>query len=114
MKIWGSGSGREENERAAGAAGAPDRETLDALQREGIDLDPESSAHRHPHTQSEPGEPPVTGIVGAGAVGTALGAALHRAGWPIGAVASRDEANRERFRSFVPGARGFAEANALL
>lgn len=114
MKIWGSGSGREEDERAAGARATPDPETLDALQREGIDLDPESSSHRHPHAQSEPGEPPVTGIVGAGAVGTALGAALHRAGWPVGAVASRDEANRERFRSFVPGARGFAEANALL
>jgi predicted short-subunit dehydrogenase-like oxidoreductase (DUF2520 family) len=54
------------------------------------------------------------GIVGAGAVGTALGAALHRAGWPVVAVASRDVARRERFRSFVPGARGFAEAAALL
>jgi predicted short-subunit dehydrogenase-like oxidoreductase (DUF2520 family) len=54
------------------------------------------------------------GIVGAGAVGTALGVALSRAGWPVGAVASRDPARRERFRSLVPGARAFAEATAIL
>ena len=70
--------------------------------------------HAHPHRRSEPGEAPLIGIVGAGAVGTALGAALHRAGWPVVAVASRDAARRERFRSFVPGARGFAEAPAIL
>jgi predicted short-subunit dehydrogenase-like oxidoreductase (DUF2520 family) len=114
VKIWGSGSGPDEDTRARGTPGTLDREALDALEREGIDLDPDSSSHHHPHAHSDPGEPPLTGIVGAGAVGTALGAALYRAGWPIGAVASRDEANRERFRSFVPGARGFAEANALL
>src|SRR5439155_19401771 len=44
----------------------------------------------------------------------ALGAALNRAGWPVVAVASRDEARRERFRGLVPGARGFAEAPAIL
>jgi predicted short-subunit dehydrogenase-like oxidoreductase (DUF2520 family) len=54
------------------------------------------------------------GIIGAGSVGTALGAALHRAGWPVVAVASRDAARRERFRSLVPGVRAFAEATALL
>jgi predicted short-subunit dehydrogenase-like oxidoreductase (DUF2520 family) len=54
------------------------------------------------------------GIIGAGAVGTALGAALHRAGWPVVAVASRDPARRERFRSLVPGVRAFAEAPAIL
>lgn len=70
--------------------------------------------HAHPHRRSEPGEAPLIGIVGAGAVGTALGAALHRAGWPVVAVASRDAARRERFRSLVPGARGFAEAAAIL
>jgi len=59
-------------------------------------------------------EPPLVGIIGAGAVGTALGAALHRAGWPVVAVASRDADRRERFRSLVPGARAFAEAPALL
>jgi predicted short-subunit dehydrogenase-like oxidoreductase (DUF2520 family) len=57
---------------------------------------------------------PVIGIVGAGHVGTALGVALHRAGWPIGAVASRDAGRREAFRSLVPGVRGFAEAAALV
>jgi predicted short-subunit dehydrogenase-like oxidoreductase (DUF2520 family) len=71
-------------------------------------------AHAHPHRRSAPEEPPLVGIIGAGAVGTALGAALHRAGWPVVAVASRDEARRERFRSLVPGSRAFAEAPALL
>ena len=70
--------------------------------------------HAHPHEHSEPGEPPLIGIVGAGAVGLALGVALTRAGWPIAAVASRDKARRERFRSWVPGTRAFAEATALL
>lgn len=72
------------------------------------------SPHAHPHRRSEPGEAPLVGIIGAGAVGTALGAALHRAGWPVVAVASRDAARRERFRSLVPGARAFAEAPAIL
>jgi predicted short-subunit dehydrogenase-like oxidoreductase (DUF2520 family) len=70
--------------------------------------------HAHPHRRSGPEEPPLIGIIGAGAVGTALGAALHRAEWPVVAVASRDAARRERFRSLVPGARAFAEAPALL
>lgn len=74
----------------------------------------ESLPHAHPHRRSGPGESPLIGIVGAGAVGTALGAALYRAGWPVVAVASRDAARRERFRSLVPGARGFAEAPAIL
>jgi len=73
-----------------------------------------ASDHAHPHAHSGPGERPVVGIVGAGAVGTALGIALDRAGWPVGAVASRDPGRRERFRERVPGARGFAEANALV
>lgn len=114
--------------------GRPTPEALGELAARGIDLDPrgvdghdrdhdgdthehedeDAHAHAHPHVRSEPGEPPVIGIVGAGAVGTALGVALTRAGWPIAAVASRDEGRRERFRSLVPGARGFAEAEALL
>ncbi len=57
---------------------------------------------------------PVIGIVGAGAVGTALGVALSRAGWQVGAVASRDPGRRARFRALVPGARAFAEAAAIL
>jgi predicted short-subunit dehydrogenase-like oxidoreductase (DUF2520 family) len=70
--------------------------------------------HVHPHARSVPGDKPVVGIVGAGAVGTALGVALSRAGWPVGAVASRDPARRERLRELVPGVRAFAEANALV
>jgi predicted short-subunit dehydrogenase-like oxidoreductase (DUF2520 family) len=124
MKAW----------RDPGDPGEPDAEALAELRRRGIDLDPtgpaghdhegghdhghdrggEPGPHHHPHVQSEPGEPPVIGIVGAGAVGTALGLALSRAGWPVRAVASRDEGRRDRFRSLVPGARGFAEATALL
>jgi predicted short-subunit dehydrogenase-like oxidoreductase (DUF2520 family) len=119
-------------------------ETLDEIRAAGIDLDPVSPAdrrramirgedpdaadhehghshdgplpegHAHPHVHSDPGEPPIIGIVGAGAVGTALGLALHRAGWPIHAVASRDAGRRERFRGLVPGTRVFAEAESLL
>jgi predicted short-subunit dehydrogenase-like oxidoreductase (DUF2520 family) len=72
-------------------------------------------------TQIEPGVPddeplgaPTVGIVGAGAVGTALGVAIARAGWPVRAVASRDVARRERFSVLVPGVRAFAEASALI
>jgi len=114
---------------AGGSPGPADAAALEALRRRGIDLDPDGHGgthrhegsepaqehpHEHPQVHSEPGERPVVGIVGAGAVGTALGAALSRAGWPIAAVASRDAGRRDRFRSLVPGARGFAEANALL
>ncbi len=100
--------------------------TLDELHERGIDLDPvppghhrhgdevHPSDHAHPHAHSGRDEPPVVGIVGAGAVGTALGVALSRAGWPVGAVASRDAGRRDRFQALVPGARGFAEAAALL
>jgi predicted short-subunit dehydrogenase-like oxidoreductase (DUF2520 family) len=114
--------------------GRPDADALAELEAQGIDLDPRrggpgagptgrththgdeehASDHSHPHVHSEPGEPPVIGIVGAGAVGSALGVALSRAGWPVAAVASRDEARRERFRSLVPGVRAFAEPTALL
>ena len=99
---------------------------LHDLEAHGIALDPpppghhrhgdavHPSDHAHPHAHSGPDEPPVVGIVGAGAVGTALGVALSRAGWPVAAVASRDAGRRERFRSLVPGARGFAEAEAIL
>jgi predicted short-subunit dehydrogenase-like oxidoreductase (DUF2520 family) len=105
--------------------GRPTREALEDLQRRGIDLDPTRAdhdhagqapdeIHAHPHHRSQPDEPPSLGIVGAGAVGCALGAALHRAGWPVAAVASRDPGRRERFQSLVPGARAFAEPVALL
>jgi predicted short-subunit dehydrogenase-like oxidoreductase (DUF2520 family) len=115
MKAWRDTPSRR-------PARAPDPATLDDLRKRGIDLDPtghahggtEAPDHAHPHHQSEPGQPPLTGIIGAGAVGTALGAALHRAGWPVVAVASRDEARRERFRALVPTARAFAEAAPVL
>jgi predicted short-subunit dehydrogenase-like oxidoreductase (DUF2520 family) len=101
-------------------------EAADELEAHGIDLDPLAAGehrhgdvlhahdHPHPHGHSQPGEKPVIGIVGAGSVGTALGVAFSRAGWPIAAVASRDAGRRERFRQHVPGAKAFAEANAVL
>jgi predicted short-subunit dehydrogenase-like oxidoreductase (DUF2520 family) len=132
MKAWG---------REPSPPGSP--EALEELADAGIDLDPATPAeraharsrpaaddpdgghghphrhdpdqpHEHPHAHSAPDEPPLVGIVGAGAVGTALGLALARAGWPVVGVASRDAARRERFRTLVPTARAFAEANALL
>jgi predicted short-subunit dehydrogenase-like oxidoreductase (DUF2520 family) len=57
---------------------------------------------------------PKVGIVGAGPVGTALGVAISRAGWPVTAVASRDAGRRERFGLLVPGARVFVEPAAVL
>src|SRR5919197_527937 len=115
MKAW-----RDDARRRA--SGTPDPVTLDDLRQRGIDLDPtghhhdgiEEPGHSHPHRRSERGEPPLIGIIGAGAVGTALGAALHRAGWPVVAVGSRDEARRARFKELVPTARAFAEAAPVL
>lgn len=113
---------RRDAERKADEQDAALRELAEA----GVELDPASpgthrhgdmehpSDHAHPHVHSAPGERPVVGIVGAGAVGTALGVALDRAGWPVGAVASRDPARRARFHELVPGARAFAEAAALI
>ncbi len=70
--------------------------------------------HAHPHVAAGDDGRPVIGIIGAGAVGTALGVALSRAGWQVGAVASRDAGRRERFRTLVPAARAFPEAAAIL
>jgi predicted short-subunit dehydrogenase-like oxidoreductase (DUF2520 family) len=119
MKPWGGLPGDDpERDRA---------ETEAAIKAAGIDLDPvppghhrhgdgevHPDGHPHPHQRSGPGETPSTGIVGAGAVGTALGLALSRAGWPIQAVASRDADRRARFAQQVEGARAFAEAQALI
>ncbi len=118
MKAWGDLPGDDpERDRADKAA---------AIEAAGIDLDPDPpghhrhgdethpSDHAHPHHHSEPGGPPVIGIVGAGAVGTALGLALSRGGWPIHAVASRDPARRERFRSLVEVSRVFADPVPIL
>ena len=67
----------------------------------------------HPHTRGSERAPTV-GIVGAGAVGTALGVAIARAGWPVIAVASRDAGRRERFRGLLPGVRTFVEPEAIV
>jgi len=118
MKAWGDLPGDDpERDRA---------ETEAAIEAAGIDLDPavpashrhDDEAHRadhaHPHEHSEVGQPPIIGIVGAGAVGTALGVALTRAGWPIHAVASRDAGRRERFRALVDVTRVFADPEPIL
>ncbi len=108
--------------RQADARAEEDAARLAELEAHGINLDP-ASGDAGLDDEAAPGEGhghkasdghPVIGIVGAGHVGTALGVALHRAGWPIGAVASRDAGRRETFRSLVPGVRGFAEAAALV
>ena len=78
------------------------------------DHDHGAPPHSHTHVQSAPGEPPIIGIVGAGAVGSALGVALDRAGWRIHAVASRNAERRERFRTLVPGVRAFADPTPLV
>ena len=74
--------------------------------------------HRHPHGRPvadvDPDAFPSIGIVGAGPVGLTLGRAFAAAGWPVVAVASRDPARREAFRSAVPGARAFMEPAGLL
>ncbi len=85
---------------------------------------PGSGPHRHHDQTYDQVEPrprsrgseraPTVGIVGAGAVGTALGVAISRAGWPVSAVASRDSGRRERFHSLVPSARSFMEAGAVV
>jgi predicted short-subunit dehydrogenase-like oxidoreductase (DUF2520 family) len=46
-------------------------------------------------------------------VGTALGLAASRAGWPVTAVASRDPGRRARFVGLIPGARSFDVPAAL-
>jgi predicted short-subunit dehydrogenase-like oxidoreductase (DUF2520 family) len=75
----------------------------------------EIHAHTDPHPHKHIGQAaPTVGIVGAGAVGTALGVAISRAGWPVVAVASRDASRRERFRTLVPGARAFVEPASIL
>ena len=107
MRSWGRLPGDDpERDRA---------DTEAAIKAAGIDLHPDAPGdHPHPHQHSEAGEPPVIGIVGAGAVGTALGVALSRAGWPIHAVASRDAGRRERFRSLVEVNRAFVDPEPLV
>lgn len=67
----------------------------------------------HGHEHDADGRPRLA-FVGAGHVGSVLGMAFSRAGWPVTAVASRDESRRAEFAALVPGARAFAEPNAVL
>ncbi len=119
MKVWG------EPGRSSPEDGSSDARLAKVAAEAGLDLAPTPArghehlgdaahAHAHPHEHSQPGQPPLIGIVGAGAVGTALGVALSRAGWPISAVASRDPARRARFSQLVGGTRAFADATAIL
>ena len=61
------------------------------------------ATHRHPHPPDDPSGRPRIGIVGAGRVGLALGVAFQRAGWPVTAVYSRDDARSAAFIERVPG-----------
>jgi predicted short-subunit dehydrogenase-like oxidoreductase (DUF2520 family) len=118
MRAWGDLPGDDPDKDRA--------ETRAAIDAAGIDLDPvppgshrhgddtHPSDHVHPHVHASPGEPPIIGIVGAGAVGTALGVALTRAGWPVHAVASRDAGRRDRFRSLVDVRRVFVDPEPIL
>ena len=67
-----------------------------------------------PHDHEASGGRPRVAFVGAGHVGTALAVAFARAGWPVSAVASRDEARRAEFTVRVPGSHAFADAGAVL
>ncbi len=74
--------------------------------------------HDHDH-DPDPGHVPDDGrpriaFIGAGRVGTALGAAFSRAGWQVTAVASRSEERRRRFQEMVAGARAFADPLAVV
>ncbi len=46
--------------------------------------------------------PPTVGIVGAGRVGSVLGAALQRAGWPVAALSAASTASLQRARNLLP------------
>jgi predicted short-subunit dehydrogenase-like oxidoreductase (DUF2520 family) len=65
------------------------------------------------HEDGDDGRPKLA-FIGAGRVGTSLGAAFARAGWQVAAVASRDEGRRSRFTQLVPGVRAFEDPHAVL
>jgi predicted short-subunit dehydrogenase-like oxidoreductase (DUF2520 family) len=76
--------------------------------------DPTAQPPQGPALQARPvQERPRVGIVGAGRVGTALGVALARIGWPVVAVASRDASRRARFLGLVPGSRASVSPGEL-
>jgi predicted short-subunit dehydrogenase-like oxidoreductase (DUF2520 family) len=76
---------------------------------------PDDSDHQHPHEHehSDDGRPSIA-FIGAGRVGTALGAAFARSGWHVAAIASRSEERRRKFQEMVAGARAFADPLAVL
>jgi predicted short-subunit dehydrogenase-like oxidoreductase (DUF2520 family) len=110
---WGTGKRKERG--SGGAGGSPDhsnaRTAGGGRHRHGDQI--HSHVEPHPHQRGSEGAPTV-GIVGAGPVGLALGVAIHGAGWPVTAAASRDSGRRDRFVSLVPGARAFIEPAAVL
>jgi predicted short-subunit dehydrogenase-like oxidoreductase (DUF2520 family) len=65
---------------------------------------PGPPGHAHPHPPHDPGGRPRLGFVGAGRVGTSLGVAFSRAGWPVVAVASRSVESRDRYVALVASA----------
>ncbi len=97
--------------RLPGVRRAPATGTRDQPASDGDVDQPAASAATEP--VPDPGLPRI-GFIGAGHVGTALGVALRRAGWPVTAVASRDPGRRDRFVDLVPGTHGFAEPPAVL
>lgn len=130
MRRWlGGGDGTREGAPATADStdgGATNRSVLEELaDLRAAQIRPgDLSTHRHggvvhshvdPHPHQHGTETaPTVGVIGAGAVGLALGVAIHRAGWPVVAVASRDAGRRERFRELVPGSRAFVEPEAIL
>jgi predicted short-subunit dehydrogenase-like oxidoreductase (DUF2520 family) len=111
-RVDGAGAGRPSAgaERPAGGSG-PERRGHVGRHHHGDMI--HAHLESHPHIKGSENAPSV-GIVGAGPVGTALGLAIQRAGWPVVAVASRDAARREGFGGLVPGVRAFAEAAAVV
>ena len=54
------------------------------------------------------------GFIGAGAVGGSLSLALHRAGYPVAAVASRTQASAETFASRILGCTPYRSPQKLV
>jgi predicted short-subunit dehydrogenase-like oxidoreductase (DUF2520 family) len=77
------------------------------------DTDGGAPGHSHPHAHGDEHGRPRLGFVGAGRVGSVLGAAFADAGWEVTAVASRDPERRARFQRLVPGVRAFDEPQAV-
>ena len=115
--MWRADAGRGPSEAgksapgSGGETGPSGREGGVGRNRHGDEI--HAHLEPHPHNRGSDNAPTV-GIVGAGAVGTALGVAISRAGWPVTAVASRDEVRRARFRGLVPGVRAFIEPAAII